>query len=141
MEDSTQKIFNFTGALLAAGLLGVYFFLDPEQHFFPKCPFLWLSGWKCPGCGSQRAVHHLLHGDVTEALRVNFLFVLAYPMSCWDLLWNIPLGDGNKWPSDAGGTAIGLLWWRWCVLFFLVSSGTSGGFNLLPRSQNPYQKA
>ena len=79
MEDSTQKIFNFTGALLAAGLLGVYFFLDPEQHFFPKCPFLWLSGWKCPGCGSQRAVHHLLHGDVTEALRVNFLFVLALP--------------------------------------------------------------
>lgn len=79
MEDSTRKIFNFTGALLAAGLLGVYFFLDPEQHFFPKCPFLWLSGWKCPGCGSQRAVHHLLHGDVTEALRVNFLFVLALP--------------------------------------------------------------
>jgi len=79
MEDSTRKIFNFTGALLAAGLLGVYFFLDPEQHFFPKCPFLWLSGWKCPGCGSQRAVHHLLHGNVLEALRVNCLFVLALP--------------------------------------------------------------
>ncbi|MDO8365379.1 MAG: DUF2752 domain-containing protein [Saprospiraceae bacterium] len=86
MEHSTRKIFNFTGALLAAGLLGVYFLLDPEHHFFPKCPFLWLSGWKCPGCGSQRAVHHLLHADVLEALRVNFLFVLAFPYVLFGLI-------------------------------------------------------
>jgi len=86
MEHSTHKIFKFLGALLAAGLIGVYFLLDPEQHFFPKCPFLWLSGWKCPGCGSQRAVHHLLHGDVLEALRINFLFVLAFPYVIFELV-------------------------------------------------------
>lgn len=79
MEASTKRIFNYAGALLVAILLGVYFLLDPTQHFFPKCPFLWLTGWKCPGCGSQRAVHHLLNGHVLEALRVNFLFVLAFP--------------------------------------------------------------
>ncbi|MFN0215317.1 MAG: DUF2752 domain-containing protein [Saprospiraceae bacterium] len=75
----TLKIINYSGALLAVGLLVVYFFLDPNSHFFPKCPFLWLSGWKCPGCGSQRAIHHLLHGDFLGAFRVNFLFVLALP--------------------------------------------------------------
>jgi len=82
----TQKIINSTGALLAVGLLGVYFFLDPEHHFFPKCPFLWLTGWKCPGCGAQRAVHHLLHGNVLEAFRVNFLFVLAFPYVLFGLV-------------------------------------------------------
>lgn len=86
MEDLTHKNFKYTRALLVAGLLGVYFFLDPAQHFFPKCPFLWLTGWKCPGCGSQRAVHQLLHGQILEALRLNFLFVLAFPYVCFGLV-------------------------------------------------------
>lgn len=79
MEVSTNKVFNRIGALLAVVLLGIYFLLDPEQHLFPKCPFLWLTGWKCPGCGSQRAVHQLLHGNLLEALKLNFLFVVAFP--------------------------------------------------------------
>ena len=79
MAVSTNKVFNRIGALLAVALLGIYFLLDPEQHFFPKCPFLWLTGWKCPGCGSQRAVHQLLHGNIPEALQLNFLFVVALP--------------------------------------------------------------
>ncbi len=86
MEHLTQRIFNYTGALLVAGLLGVYFFLDPEHHFFPKCPFLWLTSWKCPGCGAQRAVHQLLHGNVLEAIRVNFLFVTAFPYVIFGLV-------------------------------------------------------
>ncbi|MFN0173024.1 MAG: DUF2752 domain-containing protein [Saprospiraceae bacterium] len=86
MEHLTQKIINYRGALLAAGLLGVYFFLDPEHYFFPKCPLLWLTGWKCPGCGAQRVVHHLLHGNVLEAIRINFLFVLAFPYVLFGLV-------------------------------------------------------
>ena len=79
MVDLTNKIFNYTRALLVAVLIGVYFVFDPMQHLFPKCPFLWLSGWKCPGCGAQRAVHQLLHGNFWAALQLNFLFVMAFP--------------------------------------------------------------
>ena len=86
MEVLSHKIFKISGAFLVAGLIGVYFFLNPEKHFFPKCPFLWLTSWKCPGCGSQRAVHHLLHGDFLEALRVNFIFVLAFPYVIFGLI-------------------------------------------------------
>ncbi|MFN0035605.1 MAG: DUF2752 domain-containing protein [Saprospiraceae bacterium] len=84
--EALSKGTKIAGALLAAGLLWVYFFLDPAQHFFPKCPFLWLTGWKCPGCGSQRAVYQLFHGNVLEALRLNFLFVLAFPYVLFGLV-------------------------------------------------------
>jgi len=83
---STHKIFKSGGALLVTGLLWAYFVLDPKQHFFPKCPFLWLTGLKCPGCGSQRAVHQLLHGNFLEALSLNFLLVVSFPYVLFGLV-------------------------------------------------------
>jgi len=59
--------------------IGVYAFFDPENIFFPKCPFLWATGLECPGCGSQRALHSLLHGDVAAAFGYNQLMVLMLP--------------------------------------------------------------
>lgn len=65
-------------ALLAFGL--VYYALDPaESSVFPRCTFLTLTGYKCPGCGSQRAIHALLHGDVMGAVRHNALLLIALP--------------------------------------------------------------
>ena len=38
----------------------IYYRVSPTSSvFFPKCAFLMLTGLKCPGCGSQRAVHAL----------------------------------------------------------------------------------
>jgi hypothetical protein len=80
MGASSKISKSTTGALLVAALLWVYFSFDPvKQALFPKCPSLWLTGWKCPGCGSQRALHSLLHGNVPEALQFNSLFVLSLP--------------------------------------------------------------
>ena len=67
------------GLVAAGSLVWLYFRYDPAQHLFPKCPFLMLTGFKCPGCGSQRAVHQLLHGDITGAAQANILFVLLLP--------------------------------------------------------------
>lgn len=61
--------------LSALGLL--FFFLNPSNSaLFPKCPFLLVTGWKCPGCGSQRAIHHLLHLNVSEAFHNNALLTV-----------------------------------------------------------------
>ncbi|HNU79074.1 MAG: DUF2752 domain-containing protein [Prolixibacteraceae bacterium] len=52
----------------------VFFVLDPEKSpLFPKCPFYILTGWYCPGCGSQRAVHSFLHGRFDDVIAYNFL--------------------------------------------------------------------
>ena len=54
--------------------------MDPnEPGHYPTCPFLAVTGAYCPGCGSLRACHDLLHGDVAGALARNPLAVLALP--------------------------------------------------------------
>lgn len=66
--------------ILAVILLVVYGSFDPASHFFPPCPFRRLTGLSCPGCGSQRAIHQLLHGDIRAAFRYNPMLLpgLAY---------------------------------------------------------------
>jgi hypothetical protein len=59
----------------------VYFLFDPSSFsFFPGCPFYQLTGFYCPGCGSQRAFHALLHGRLADAAGFNLLAVAALPL-------------------------------------------------------------
>lgn len=63
------------GAAVAVTYVGL---VDPTQSgHYPSCPFLFLTGYYCPGCGSLRAVHALTHGDVDAALGHNVLTVAA----------------------------------------------------------------
>jgi hypothetical protein len=65
-------------AALAAAAVGVVALVEPNQPgHYPTCPFLALTGLQCPGCGSLRAVHAMAHGDVSVALGLNVLTVLA----------------------------------------------------------------
>ena len=77
----TAKRRKYIGILTAAVLLAlaaVYFFFDPNtEGVFPKCAFYVLTGWKCPGCGSQRALHALLHGDIAGAFHMNMWIPVA----------------------------------------------------------------
>lgn len=64
--------------ILLIGLFIFYFIVDPEKvDFMLSCPLYKTTGYYCPGCGSQRAFHHLLHGNFMGALSNNFLFILA----------------------------------------------------------------
>ena len=66
--------------LLAAAAAGSLYFVDPRvAGNYPACPFLLLTGCYCPGCGTLRALHRLLHGDVGSALGYNPLAVLMLP--------------------------------------------------------------
>jgi hypothetical protein len=69
-------------AMILTGIVVVliYYAYDPAaSQWFPRCPFLMLTGLQCPGCGSQRAVHSLLHLDVMSALHYNALLVVSLP--------------------------------------------------------------
>lgn len=60
-----------------------YLFFDPAGYdIFPKCQFLLAIGYKCPGCGSQRAIHALLNGDFIAAVKFNAIFIISLPIIC-----------------------------------------------------------
>ncbi len=65
--------------ILLAGLVAVYATFNPATHFFPRCPILSLTGYKCTGCGSQRAVYQLLHLHFRESLQANPLLLPFLP--------------------------------------------------------------
>lgn len=68
-------------ALVAvAGLVFLYLYNPQDISFFPRCPFYALTGYKCPGCGTLRAIHAMLHLRFGEALRLNPLLFAAIPV-------------------------------------------------------------
>ncbi|MGI8718529.1 MAG: DUF2752 domain-containing protein [Lapillicoccus sp.] len=73
-------------AVVAAASAGAAYLyaVDPhEPGHYPPCPFLALTGYWCPGCGSARALHALLRGDLGTALVHN----PATPLVLGYLLW------------------------------------------------------
>jgi len=69
-------------ALMIAIIAGIYLYsrYNPEEYpFFPKCPVYLFTGYKCPGCGSQRAFYHLFHGNIATAFMYNPLMLLLAP--------------------------------------------------------------
>ncbi|WP_162618507.1 DUF2752 domain-containing protein [Pedobacter yulinensis] len=75
------KTWYLPGILTGLAILAVvYYRYDPGRYiYFPKCPFHSLTGLDCPGCGSQRAIHALLHGRVAQAADHNLLLVMSLP--------------------------------------------------------------
>lgn len=74
-----------TAAAVAAGA-AVLAVRDPSAAGgYPPCPIAALTGLDCPGCGSTRAGHALLHGDVIAALDHNLLLLPGALLAIW--LW------------------------------------------------------
>lgn len=72
------KLLSILFAFAAIAL--IYRQFNPvESNLFPKCPFLVTTGLKCPGCGSQRAIHHLLHLNISSAFAENAILVISIP--------------------------------------------------------------
>jgi Protein of unknown function (DUF2752) len=69
--------------MAAVVLLRVF---DPATSgVFPPCPLHYLTGFYCPGCGSLRAIHALLHGDLRQAWAMNALTVMLLPFIAYGL--------------------------------------------------------
>lgn len=90
---------TFLIGLVCLLIVILYFLFDPSNSiYFPKCPFKLLTSYDCPGCGSQRALHHLLHFEFAKAFALNALLVLSLPYVVFGLIYqNTSLKE--KWPS------------------------------------------
>ena len=86
MPDRNRRL--KLAALLAMGVAGIVLLrlYDPaNSSVFPPCPLHYLTGFYCPGCGSLRAIHQLLHGNLQAAWAMNPLSVLLFPYLAYGL--------------------------------------------------------
>ncbi|MFN2532429.1 MAG: DUF2752 domain-containing protein [Pyrinomonadaceae bacterium] len=68
-------------------VLTYVFMFDPGRTgFFPPCPFRALTGLTCPGCGSTRCLHQLVHGNIASAFKLNPLLIISLPFLIWALM-------------------------------------------------------
>lgn len=73
-----RMIAPVTFGFAAVGVGVLLHAVDPrEPGNYPTCPFLWLTGLYCPGCGAMRASASLVDGDVSGAFGFNPLVVIA----------------------------------------------------------------
>jgi hypothetical protein len=81
MESNRRSVENFL--VIAAIIVGaalLYFFAPGTHRFYPRCVFHSLTGLACPGCGSLRAAHNLLHGNFAAAFRLNPFVMTIVPL-------------------------------------------------------------
>lgn len=63
-----------------SGCFYIYYSYNPSNTaLFPKCPSKVVTSYDCPGCGSQRAIHAILHGDFKTAWDLNALLFFLIP--------------------------------------------------------------
>lgn len=85
--------------VLLAAVAGavILFRFDPARTpFYPPCPFRRLTGCLCPGCGSLRATHQLLHGNLAEAIKLNAFSVLLLVPTLAGIAFEIRRVMGGK---------------------------------------------
>ena len=108
------------GAIAAIVLLYVD---DPaDGHLYPACMFHQLTGLHCPGCGTLRAIHQLLHGHLLAALRLNAFSICILPalvfvvVRNWIGAWK---GIAVQWRRPRWVPA----GWRWGLVALIIGFG------------------
>lgn len=85
----SEQAFRFATPVFFILLILVLAFINPSaSKYLPRCPFFALTGLECPGCGSMRAFHSLLHGNFANAWRFNGVAVLMLPFVVIGMLYN-----------------------------------------------------
>lgn len=121
MSATPRRIIILTAAVVAAVAVIIFYALaDPEGGMMPRCVFKAATGWDCPGCGSQRAFHALLHGHPGEAWRLNPALFVMVPLAAMYAVAELLPGRCPRLrsvllrPQAIASIGIGIILWTVC---------------------------
>jgi hypothetical protein len=83
-----KKIVAILFLIFTTSVLVYFYQNNPSDKKTPYavCMTKNISGLDCPGCGGQRALHHLLHFDFSKAAKLNFFIYLFFPLLLYIVL-------------------------------------------------------
>ena len=111
------KAVIITALAISAG--AILFAVDPMRTgIFPPCPLHQYTGLWCPGCGTTRALHQLLHGNVAAAFHFNPLAITLLPVMGYLFV----RGEENTLKSI----------WIWTLLGVVVAFGVLRNIPVYP---------
>lgn len=95
----------------------VYHYFDPtHSELAPKCMFWKLTGYYCPGCGSQRAIHCFLNGHIWEGIQYNYLLL---PSLLYVMALTILPRESKVYSMLSGRVACLVIFWVFVVWWVL----------------------
>lgn len=106
-------------ASLIIGAIVLYCITPEKTTWLPPCLFHKFTGLYCPGCGTTRGLHALLHGRIIAALKYNVITVGAMPILAYSvaiLIWRELTGIRPepkvlpKWVTYGIAILIGVFW-------------------------------
>ena len=85
MAELSKRSVLAASLLVAAAAVVLRGYDPASSGIFPPCPLHYLTGLYCPGCGSLRAMHQLLHGNLRGAWAMNPLTCILLPFLTYGL--------------------------------------------------------
>lgn len=80
LHSNRKSTIIMTAVIVMTAVIICYALVDPESRYMPHCMFRMLTGYDCPGCGAQRCMHALLHGQVAKAWSYNPAMFVLMPL-------------------------------------------------------------
>jgi hypothetical protein len=94
---------------VCAVALALYFISPFDSNVYAPCPFNALTNLHCPGCGTLRGLHELLHGRIGNALSLNLLMVITLPFIAFRFIKYVAAGI-RKRPEQEIFIPSGVIW-------------------------------
>lgn len=129
--DRFRSVLAPLGVAAAAGAAVAFVGLvDPNQPgHYPTCPFLWITGLYCPGCGTLRTIHALAHGDLGTALGLNPLAVVTIPfLLFWWGRWVLRAWQGRPRRATLAHPAYIWAFFAVVILYWVIRNLPFGEF-------------
>ncbi len=121
VRRNSRFVLLLLALLLPPGVVVLYRFEPGEGTFYPPCPFYYLTGLYCAGCGTTRCLHALLHGDLAQAFASNVFAVLGVPYlvywfvrECLTAFLDVP-PPRRRLPDWAMRAIVGLVFLFWVL--------------------------